>query len=114
MKTVDPTILRLDEIDPYSIQSGRDLDALIHLRILKKACNNARPCYSTDRKAADELKRAIETTYGTPIVTGTTEMREPRWFARYETERGNPTEVLAETYPLAVCRLVLLRVMERS
>jgi len=114
MKTADPTVCRLNEVDPYSIQSGRELDALIHFQVFNKPWHLAAPCYSTDRKTADELKRDLESKYGTPIVTGKTAMRVPLWFARYEVEPGNPTEVLAETYPLAISRLAVLRALEKS
>jgi hypothetical protein len=104
----------LTEFDPYSIQAGRELDALIHHRVLKQALSHSYPRYSSDSKAADQVKRMIEAEYGNASVTGTTEIRAQRWFARYELELGNPTEALAETYPLAICRLALLRVSERK
>ncbi|MBI4659716.1 MAG: hypothetical protein HY735_12820 [Verrucomicrobia bacterium] len=113
MKDSDRTIGCEKDFDPYWIQAGRELDALIHHQILKMALSHCYPCYSTDAQAADTLRRAIEAEFGTPFVAGKTGLRGQRWFARYEIDPGNPTEVLAETYPLAICRLVLLRAMER-
>lgn len=96
------------EIDPYKVPAGRELDALIHYRVLKRALSDAAPCYSTEPNATEALKKEMEKEYGIHITAGTTNIVATRWFARYEIEPGNPTEVLAETYPLAVCRLSLL------
>lgn len=98
--------------NPYSIEAGPELDALIQHQVLKAPSAHANPCYSTDSKAADSLRYIIESQYKNRFVTGTTNTYTRTWFARYEVQPGNPTEVLAETYPLAICRLALLRVME--
>jgi hypothetical protein len=95
--------------NPYRVAAGRDLDAYIHAEILKIGATKGCPCYSTELKDAEALRRIIETKHKMKIVSGKTLARKT-WFARYEIDRGNPTEVHAETYPLAICRLVLLRV----
>lgn len=39
-------------------------------------------------------------------------MRRHRYFARYETDPSDGTEVLADTKELAICRLALLRAVK--
>jgi hypothetical protein len=96
-------------VNPYHAPAGRELDLHIHCHILKRDADEQCPRYSTDSKQADELKRRVEEDFHIKIVTGTTGIRGKQWFARYEIDKGNPTEALAETYPLAICRLVMLR-----
>jgi hypothetical protein len=98
----------MDNIDPYGVPAGRELDALIHFRILKNALSHQYPAYSSNPQDADKLKKAVETQCAVRIEVGQTRLKEKRWFARYEIASGNPTEVLAETYPLAVSRLAVL------
>ncbi len=95
--------------NPYEIPAGRELDAYIHHQILKSPLSRDYPRYSTDSLSADKLKRRIEADYGLGIVCGRSTLADKSWFARYEIDAGNPTEVLAETYPLAICRLAILR-----
>jgi hypothetical protein len=95
--------------NPYHVAAGRDLDAYIHGEILKNGPTKSCPNYSTELKDADALRRSIEAKHKMKIVSGKT-LAGKVWFARYEIDTGNPTEVHAETYPLAICRLVLLRV----
>lgn len=101
--------VRDNQIDPNRMEAGRELDAFIHHRVLKRALSHAYPCYSADPKAADALKKVMEKEHGVRILTGTTNVVGTRWFARYEIEPGHPVEVLAESYPLAICRLAALR-----
>jgi hypothetical protein len=95
--------------NPYRVAAGRDLDAYIHGEILKNGQTNNCPCYSTELKDAEALRRSIEANHKMKIVCGKT-LAGKTWFARYEIDAGNPTEVHAETYPLAICRLALLRI----
>jgi hypothetical protein len=103
----------MQPIDPYQASAGPELDAVIHYDVLGKPVHEAPPRYSTDLEHAEELKRFIEAQYGSTVISGQTSIRGKRWFARYEIDPGNPTEVLAETYALAISRLALLRMNKR-
>ena len=89
--------------------AGLELDALIHQILGRTVPAHVYPSYSTDRTAIDESKKELESILGIRIVAGQTHMRGWPWFARYETNPSDGTEVLAETYPLAICRLALLK-----
>ena len=52
--------------------------------------------------------------HGYPVSTGETRIRTRRYFARLETGPSTATEVLAETLPLALCRLALVLSMRSS
>ncbi len=99
-------------INPYHAVAGPQLDALIHQKVLGNSADGACPAYSTDAALADQVRRSIEKTYKEPVITGRTQIRGRSWFARYERDPSTSTEVLAETYPLAVCRLALLRALK--
>lgn len=96
-------------LNPYELAAGPELDAAIHCEILGLPESGVYPSYSTNPKEAENVRRHIETKYGIAIFAGKTNIAEKPWFARYEMEIGNPTEVLAETYSLAICRLAFLR-----
>jgi hypothetical protein len=98
----------METFDPYVAAAGRELDAWIHFRVLKNGLSHEYPAYSSDERAACDLKQWVEDQFQIEIVVGRTELRTKRWFARYEFDPGNPTEVLAETEPLAICRLCAL------
>jgi hypothetical protein len=95
-------------INPYHAPASRELDAFIHHEVLKNGVTDQYPFYSTEEEAALQLMRLIERASGVKIVTGSSTVSNKPWFARYELDVGNPTEVLAEAFPLAVCRLVIL------
>jgi hypothetical protein len=97
-----------DALNPYEVLAGHELDAYVHQHVLKKPLNHQIPKYSTDAGEADQLRREIERQGRVKIVVGQTSSRRKLWFARYELQTGNPTEVLAEDYSLAICRLAIL------
>jgi hypothetical protein len=97
-----------DSFNPYEVPATRELDAHIHYQVLKNPLTSNYPHYSTNRGTAEKLKREIERQFKVKIVSGASTVPEKPWFARYELEQGNPTEVLAEEYPLAICRLAIL------
>jgi len=82
------------------------LDALIHERIFGES--NSPVSYSTSEKFTDRLKARIKASYGCRVVTGETQLRTRPYFARFESGPSTSTEVLAESIPLALCRLALL------
>lgn len=98
--------------DPYTTEAGPELDALIHERLMNQpATAGACPAYSTDDKLAKEVLSKLRK--GRPsFIVGHTDLPGKTWFARYERNAMDGTEVFADTYALAVCRLALLRLEE--
>jgi hypothetical protein len=95
------------EADPYRVQAGCELDNLIHSRVMGRTSVGSPP-YSKDPDAARcVLTRLKELTHARVIV-GRTALRSRPWFARYETDPSDGTEVFGDTPALAICRLALL------
>ena len=83
------------------------MDELIHRRLFGGGDGESVPRYSTDETLLGKVRNRIRIRHGHRVVTGTTQTRPKRWFARYETDPSTATEVLAETENLAVCRLAI-------
>ena len=66
------------------------------------------PPYSTDESSADRLRAELKGKFGVKVVIGQTRIRRIPWFARYGSDPSTSTEVIAETYPLALSRLALI------
>jgi hypothetical protein len=98
--------------DPYKVQAGPELDAIIHLRLMNQsALNGSCPAYSTEDKLAKLVLSKLRT--GQPsVIVGRTQLEGRTWFARYERNAMDGTEVFASTFALAICRLALLRLDE--
>lgn len=98
--------------DPYKAQAGPDLDAIIHLRLMKQPVSNEPyPAYSTEDRLANRVLSKLRT--GQPsVIVGRTQLEGRTWFARYERNVMDGTEVFASTFALAICRLALLRLEE--
>jgi hypothetical protein len=96
----------LQGFNPYGIDAGRELDQLIHQHCFGSE-GELLP-FSTESKAAEKVKARMKGVHGYPVVTGETKLRTRRFFARLETGPSTATEVLAETLPLAICRLALV------
>ena len=94
--------------DPYQAQPGEALDHAIHTQVLGMSDTGACPSYSTDDSECNKVKRALKSDFGVPIKTGKTQIRTKPYFARYGSDPSTSTEVLAETLPLAICRVALL------
>ncbi len=101
------------DVNPYEIAAGPDLDRLVHRHVMGQN-DGELPPYSTDEKAARQVLSRLKSFSGKTVVTGRTALRKKRWFARYESDASDGTEVLAETLALAICRLALLRAMSRE
>jgi hypothetical protein len=100
-------IVLMIEADPYRAQAGCELDNLIHSRVMGRSSETTPP-YSIDLDAAwCVLNRLKEMTHAR-VVVGRTALRNRPWFARYETDPSDGTEVFGETPALAICRLALL------
>jgi hypothetical protein len=95
--------------DPYQVEAGPELDAIIHVRLMKQALGSEPcPAYSTEDKLARRVLSKLRT--GRPsFIVGRTSLEGRTWFARYERNTMDGTEVFASTYALAICRLALLR-----
>jgi hypothetical protein len=98
----------LVKFDPFNAPAGRELDAFIHHQVLCRPLSANYPEYSTEPAVAHGLRNDLQRLYGYPIIAGQTNGLR-RWFARCAISSGDPTEVIADTYALAVCRLALLR-----
>jgi hypothetical protein len=99
----------MDPLNPYIVAPGRELDLLVHVQVLRKSESDRIPPYSADDRLARQVENYLRTLSGAKIISGRSNLRTAkRWFARHEKDPSTGTEVLAETYPLAVCRLALL------
>jgi hypothetical protein len=98
----------IKDINPYTYPAGPELDELIHRRLFgQKNATNA-PNYSLEVTESAKVRSRLKTVYGHPIIVGRTRMPGRPFFARYESDPSTATEVVAETEPLAICRLALL------
>jgi hypothetical protein len=96
----------LDGNNPYHFPAGPELDNAIHERCFG-GIGEPLP-YSSDPKAAEKVRGKIAALFGYSVSIGQTRLRHRRYYARLETGPSTATEVLAETTPLAICRLALL------
>lgn len=101
----------MPEFNPYQAAPGPELDTRLH-QLFGNGAVDRIPAYSTDPDAADRLKSQLETRYRVCVSSGKTEVAQKRWFARSEGESTRDTEVLAETYPMAICCLALVLASE--
>jgi hypothetical protein len=101
------------EIDPYHIEAGRDLDQLIETLVMGSGAAIA-PAYSDDDRAARLVLNRLKELTRARVIVGRTALRDRRWFARYETDPSNGTEVFAPTAALAICRLALLQFLKEA
>src|SRR5438045_2472483 len=98
------------EINPYQVQAGPELDALIHEHVMSETAVSINcPCYSTDAKLAKTVLARLRARGKALFTVGRTQLEGRTWFARSETNLMNGTEVFADTFALAICRLALLR-----
>jgi hypothetical protein len=91
------------------------LDLIIHRTLFGQATeNDSAPAYSTNVSESAKVRSRLKSAYGHPIVVGQTRMSSSRrFFARYDSDPSTATEVLAETEPLAICRLALVLIKRR-
>jgi hypothetical protein len=101
----------LQAFNPYKVAAGPELDELVHEKFFPADTILA---YSRDDKAADKLRARMKSAYGYAVVTGQMTTRDRLFYARFESGPSTSTEALAETYPLAVCRLALVLASKRD
>ena len=100
---------RIKDINPYTLAAGRDLDEMIHRRLFgSQDTGDKIPLYSVDPAASAKVRSKLKAFYGHPIIVGQTRMSGRKHFARYDSDPSTATEVLAETEPLAICRLAVI------
>jgi hypothetical protein len=100
------------ENDPYRAEAGSELDAVIHGHLMKQTvAAGSCPAYSSDDQLAKQVLARLR--MGKPsVIVGRTSLPGRTWFARYERNATHGTEVFADTFALAICRLALLRLEE--
>ena len=89
------------------------MDRWLHQHFFQNTSQQAL-AYSTDEKAAEKLRARIKSMYGHKVETGTTKVKDARYFARLETGASTSTETLAESIPLAISRLGLVVALRRD
>ena len=100
-------------LNPYTVKASEVLDREIHEHIHGESAEGSPPPYSSNDREAERLRRRLKSDYGTSITTGKTRIKSKPYFARYGSDPSTSTEVLADTYPLSICRLALL-LMQRG
>ncbi len=90
----------------YKIPASEELNTAIHRDVLRR--QPPVPDYSHADDAAQILEREMRRALPAKIVIGRVRRPVGHWFARYESDPSTATEVVAETYPLAISRLALL------
>jgi hypothetical protein len=101
--------LCIKDVNPYTYPPGPELDAIIHRKLFKQDAENERvPSYSSNVSDSSRVRAKLKAAYGHPIIVGETRMSGRRFFARYDSDPSTATEVLAESEPLAICRLALI------
>jgi len=95
----------LKRFNPYQLDAGRELDALVHKHYFPEMAEVALPSYSTDTGLAETLLAKLQSKYGNKVLAGATKLRGKKWFARLDTGPSTSTEALGETKALAICRL---------
>ena len=100
------------QTNPYKADAGPGLDAVIHVRVMNQSVSGGPcPAYSTEDKLAKRVLSKLRT--GQPaVIVGRTSLVGRTWFARYERNAMDGTEVFASTFALAICRLALLRLQD--
>jgi hypothetical protein len=95
--------------NPYAFPAGPELDEIIHRKLFGQNSENGKvPSYSSDASESSKVRSRLKSNYGHPIIIGQTRLATKRYFARYDSDPSTATEVLAETEPLAICRLALI------
>jgi len=96
--------------DPYHMAAGEDLDRLVHSIVIRSS--EPCPAYSTEPNPAELVLAKLKGTTRGRVVLGRTGSRNQKWFARYESDPSDGTEVWADTAPLAICRLAVLHAIK--
>jgi hypothetical protein len=90
------------------------LDALVHTLVFRLPLEGEIPPYSTDTSWAGQVKAKIKADHQKSVITGKTRIRSKPYFARYETNPSDATEVVGDSFPLIICRLALLLALKEG
>jgi hypothetical protein len=90
----------------YKFPASEELNTAIHNDVLRK--QPPIPDYSRETAAAEALEKELRRVLRSKIVVGRVRRPVGHWFARYESDPSTATEVVAETYALAISRLAVL------
>lgn len=93
------------QFNPYKLEAGRDLDALVHRNYFSDMGEEALPQYSVETNLAENVLAKLQTKFKLKVVTGRTKHHRNKWFARLDTGPSTSTEAWGETRALAICRL---------
>ena len=97
-------------VDLYRIPAGPDLDRIVHEKVFRTDISIACPPYSTDEDLSRKVYRELRKHFDSSVIIGKTRNSAgKRYFARYGSDPSTSTEVLAESLPLAICRMAALR-----
>ena len=97
-------------VDLYRIPAGPELDRLVHEKVFEAKQPTDIPHYSSDDTLAKSVFKELKRQVDSSVVIGKTKSQHAkRYFARYGRDPSTSTEVLAETLPLAIYRLAVLR-----
>jgi len=97
-------------IDLYRIPARPELDSLLHEALFKTEVAGDIPNYSSDDQLAQQVFRKLKHEVDYSVVMGKTRSScAKRYFARYGSDPSTSTEVPAESLPLSICRMALLR-----
>ena len=94
-------------VNPYTLPAGRELDRMIGEAYFPSSQAEELP-FSTNEGLAQRVRGQLQTKYGHRVAVGKTKVARKPFFARFESGPSSSTEVLAETLPLAICRLAAL------
>ena len=98
----------MESIDPYKMPAGANLDRRIHRELFAGQPGETVPSYSTDLDSSQLVVKGLREKYGVEISCGRTRWSKRPWFARWGSDTSTSTEVIAETLPIAICRLALI------
>jgi len=101
-------------MNPYQVEEGPELDQFLHRELFRAdPAIEAAPAYSTDLAASARVKARLRTINGYPVVVGRVSSRRLQYFARLDSDPSTATETIAETEPLAICRLAAVLLLKK-
>jgi hypothetical protein len=101
-----------NSFNPYRAEPGPKLDEHIHQRLFPTNAATI-PSYSTDKAASAKIAQQLQRKFGRKVVTGATRTRPVRYFARLDSDPSTAVEALADSAPLAICRLAAVVLRDR-
>jgi hypothetical protein len=101
-------------MNPYQVEAGPELDEFLHRELFHAdPALTAAPPYSINHAESAQIKNRLRAIKGYPIVVGRVGTRRVQYFARLDSDPSTATEAIAETEPLAICRLAAVLLMKK-